>query len=96
MLVGDATPNVGTEVVNCFSSQRQRRLDRMSIRRQITTNHRLVLQRQQRNRQHQVRDQFRRAAVDAERTPEQLEFRLQQDLHNFSPINNDLSIPHYI
>ena len=79
MLVGDATPNVGTEVVNCFSSQRQRRLDRMSVRRRITTNHRLVLQRQQRNRQIQVRDQFRRANVDAERTPEQLEFWQHQN-----------------
>ena len=79
MLVGATSPNEGTAVVNCFSSQRQRRLDRMCIRRQITTNHRLVLQRQQRNRQIQVRDQFRRAAVDDERTPEQLEFRRQQN-----------------
>ena len=37
-------PNEGTTVV---SSQRQRRLDRMYIRRQVTNNHRLARQRQQ-------------------------------------------------
>ena len=79
MRIGASHPNEGSPVVNCFTSPRQRRLDRMSISRRITTNHRLVAQRQQRNQQIQVRDQFRQANVDAERTPEQLEFRQQQN-----------------
>ena len=58
-------------------SQRQQRLDRLAIRRRITTNKRLDRQRQQRQRQQQVRDQNqeRCRSSRAELTPEQLEFR---------------------
>mgnify|MGYP006180367623 CR=1 FL=1 len=75
MIDGVVPPNEdGTTVV---SRQRQRRLDRMAIRREATTNLRLARQREQRQRQQQARDQLRQAR--AQMTPEQLKVRQQQD-----------------
>ena len=59
MLIGAVPPNEdGTTDV---SSQRQRRLDRMAILRQRTTNQRLARRCEQRQRQQQARDQLRQA-----------------------------------
>jgi len=71
-----AVPDEGTAVV---SIQRQRRLDRMSVRRQATNNYSLAQQHQHQLRQRQQfrleqdREQHREAR--AEMTPEQLENR---------------------
>ena len=54
MFVGAVPPN---DVATVVLSQRQQRLDRMSITRRNITNIRLDRQRQQRLRQQQVRDQ---------------------------------------
>jgi len=75
-------PDKGTAVV---SIQRQRRLDRMSVRRQTTNNYSLAQQYQHQLRQRQQfwfcleqdREQHREAR--AEMTPEQLENRREQD-----------------
>ena len=73
-------PDEGTAVV---SIQRQRRLDRMSVRRQTTNNYSLAqqhqhqLRQQQQFRQEQNREQHREAR--AEMTSEQLENRREQD-----------------
>jgi len=77
---GAGPPDEGTAVV---SIQRQRRLDRMSVRRQTTNNYSLAQQHQhqlrqrQQFRQEQNREQHREAR--AEMTPEQLENRREQD-----------------
>jgi len=78
---GAGPPDEGTAVV---SIQRQRRLDRMSVRRQTTNNYSLLAQQHQhqlRQRQQfrleQDREQYREAR--AEMTPEQLENRREQD-----------------
>ena len=76
---GAGPPDEGTAVV---SIQRQRRLDRMSVRRQTTNNYSLAQQHQhqlrqrQQFRQEQNREQHREAR--AEMTPEQLENRREQ------------------
>ena len=76
----DGGVDEGTAVV---SIQRQRRLDRMSVRRQTTNNYSLAqqhqhqLRQQQQFRQEQNREQHREAR--AEMTPEQLENRREQD-----------------
>ena len=73
-------PDEGTAVV---SIQRQRRLDRMSVRRQTTNNYSLAQQHQHQLRQRQQfrheqdREQHREAR--AEMTQEQLENRREQD-----------------
>ena len=75
MIDGVVPPNEdGTTVV---SRQRQRRLDRMAIRREATTNLRLARQREQRQRQQQARDQLRQAR--AQMTPERVDVRRQKD-----------------
>jgi len=56
---------------------KQRRLDSMAIRRQISANQRLARQRQQKHWQQQARDQICQAR--AEMTQEQLDFWQQQD-----------------
>ena len=77
---GAGPPDEGTAVV---SIQRQRRLDRMSVRRQTTNNYSLAqqhqhqLRQQQQFRQEQNREQHREAR--AEMTSEQLENRREQD-----------------
>ena len=76
---GAGPPDEGTAVV---SIQRQRRLDRMSVRRQTTNNYSLAQQHQhqlrqrQQFRQEQNREQHREAR--AEMTPEQLKNRREQ------------------
>ena len=70
MIVGAVPPNEGGTTV--VSRQRQRRMDRMAIRRQRTTNQRLARQCEQRQRQQQARDQLRQAR--AQMTPERVEF----------------------
>ena len=75
MIDGVVPPNEdGTTVV---SRQRQRRLDRMAIRRETTTNKRLSRQRELKQRQQRARDQLRQAR--AQMTPEQVDVRQQQD-----------------
>ena len=82
MLIGAVPPNEdGTTDV---SSQRQRRLDRMAILRQRTTNQRLARRCEQRQRQQQARDQLRQAR--AQMTSEQLEDRQQQDRDRYAQI----------
>ena len=77
---GAGPPDEGTAVV---SIQRQRRLDRMSVRRQTTNNYSLAqqhqqqLRQQQQFRQEQNREQHREAR--AEMTPEQLENHREQN-----------------
>ena len=77
---GAGPPDEGTAVA---SIQRQRRLDRMSVRRQTTNNYSLAqqhqqqLRQQQQFRQEQNREQHREAR--AEMTPEQLENRREQN-----------------
>jgi hypothetical protein len=75
MLIGAVPPNEGG--TSDVSRQRQRRLDRMAIIRQRTTDQRRARQREQSQRQQRARDQLRQAR--AELTPEQLEDRQQQD-----------------
>ena len=76
MIVGAVPLNEGTVVV---LSQRQQRLDRISIRRRIVTHNRLDRQREQSLRQQQARDRNReqRRSLRAELTTEQLELRRQ-------------------
>ena len=80
---GAGPPDEGTAVA---SIQRQRRLDRMSVRRQTTNNYSLAqqhqhqLRQQQQFRQEQNREQNREQHREAraEMTPEQLENRREQ------------------
>ena len=81
---GAGPPDEGTAVV---SIQRQRRLDRMSVRRQTTNNYSLAQQHQHQLRQQQQfcqeqnREQHREAR--AEMTQEQLENRREQDRERY-------------
>ena len=78
MIVGAVPLNEGTVVV---LSQRQQRLDRISIRRRIVTHNRLDRQREQSLRQQQARDRNReqRRSLRAAMTTEQVELRRQGD-----------------
>jgi hypothetical protein len=79
MIDGAVPPNEGG--TSDVSRQRQRRLDRMAIRRETTTNQRLSRQRELKQRQQFRRDQDREQhrQARAQMTPEQLEVRQQQD-----------------
>ena len=75
MIDGAVPPNEGGS--SDVSRQKQRRLDRMAIRRETTTNQRLSRQRELKQRQQRARDQLRQAR--AQMTPERVDVRRQKD-----------------